>query len=75
MIPLSDLLGTDKAKSMLEVPISELCEYAAEDADYTLRLYQALLPQIESSKQVEVLETVDMPLVPVLANIERQHVI
>ena len=47
--------------------------YAAEDADITLRLHQALWPQLQAIPSLaRVLTEIEMPLVPVLARIERQ---
>ena len=47
-------------------------EYAAEDADITLRLHQALYPQLEEKASLaSVFHDIDMPLVPVLSDIER----
>ena len=54
------------------VPIEQAAEYAAEDADVTLRLHQALMPRLEAeSKLREVYEDLELPLVPVLSKIER----
>ncbi|MBK8164156.1 MAG: DNA polymerase I [Gammaproteobacteria bacterium] len=50
--------------------------YAAEDADITLRLHQALWPQLASTGRLrQVFETIEMPLVPVLARMERHGVL
>ena len=44
--------------------------YAAEDADITLRLWQTLKPRLHQSRVTRVYETLERPLVPVLANME-----
>ena len=54
------------------VPIEQAAEYAAEDADVTLRLHQALMPSLEAEPKLrEVYEDLELPLVPVLSKIER----
>ncbi|HET8709866.1 MAG TPA: DNA polymerase I [Spongiibacteraceae bacterium] len=55
-----------------QVAIDVAAEYAAEDADITLQLHQALWPKLEAEPALRsVFETIDMPLVPVLSRIER----
>jgi len=50
--------------------------YAAEDADITLRLHQTLWPRLaETGRLQEVFDTIEMPLVPVLARMERNGVL
>ncbi len=68
-IPTAELL--DGQGSMLNAQLDKLCEYACEDADYTLRLYKHLQPKLESMELVSVFETIEMPLVPILARIEQ----
>lgn len=54
------------------VPIEQAAEYAAEDADVTLRLHEALMPRLEVEPKLrEVYEDLELPLVPVLSKIER----
>jgi DNA polymerase-1 len=56
-----------------QVDVQRAGEYAAEDADITLRLHQALWPKLESVPTLRsVFETIEMPLVPVLARMERR---
>jgi DNA polymerase-1 len=58
-----------------EVPIEQAAEYAAEDADVTLRLHQALWPQVEQEPRLAALfRDLEMPLVPVLSRMERRGV-
>lgn len=56
--------------TMREVPLPELKDYAAEDADITLQLYHKLLPQVQAWEVASLLDTIEHPLVPVLADIE-----
>lgn len=54
------------------VPIEQAAEYAAEDADVTLRLHETLQPKLEAEPKLrEVYEGLELPLVPVLSKIER----
>ncbi|MFH1112034.1 MAG: DNA polymerase I [Patescibacteria group bacterium] len=57
-------------KNMSEVPIVEVTQYACADADFTLRLKDKLEPELKSAKLLELFSEVEMPLVPVLAQIE-----
>lgn len=61
----------DASGSMLNAPLEQLSEYACEDADYTLRLYEVLWPRMERDELVPVFEEIEMPLVPVLALMEQ----
>jgi DNA polymerase-1 len=59
-----------------EVPLDRATEYAAEDADITLRLHRALWPEIEREPALRsVYETIEQPLVPVLLAMERHGVL
>ncbi len=70
-IPIKQLLGSGKsARTFAAVPISEATPYAAEDADVTLRLWQTLKPRLHRARVTTVYETLERPLVPVLAEME-----
>lgn len=70
-ISIKTLLGTGKsAKTFDMVPVEDAVKYAAEDADVTLRLWQMFKPQLHASKVTTVYETLERPLVPVLATME-----
>jgi len=59
-----------------EVPIDVASEYAAEDADVTLRLHEALWPKLQQHPSlVKVFEHIELPLVPVLSRMERRGVL
>ncbi len=59
-----------------QVDLDRATEYAAEDADVTLRLHQALWPQLEAVPSLRNLyETIEQPLVPVLYRMERTGVL
>lgn len=59
-----------------QVPLESAAFYAAEDADVTLKLHEALWAKLEPlEKQKEIFKTLEMPLVPVLARMERTGVL
>ena len=59
-----------------QVDVQRAGDYAAEDADVTLRLHQALWPQLEAAPRLKsVFEDIEMPLVPVLARMEQTGVL
>ena len=70
-IPIKTLLGSGKSMITFDqVPIDEATKYAAEDADITLRLWQQFKPGLHRSKVTKVYESLERPLVPVLAKME-----
>ena len=75
-IPIKTLLGTGKsAVTFDKVPIDEAVKYAAEDADITLRLWHMFKPQLHQKQVTTVYETLERPLVPVLARMERHGIL
>ncbi len=70
-IPIKDLIGSGKAAVTFDlVPIDQAVNYACEDADVTLRLWQHFKPLLHRAKVTSVYETMERPLVPVLAEME-----
>ncbi|MEO9777753.1 MAG: DNA polymerase I [Sedimentitalea sp.] len=70
-IPIKPLLGSGKSAITFDrVPLDKAVSYAAEDADITLRLWQLFKPQLHKNKVTTVYETLERPLVPVLAQME-----
>jgi len=71
-IAFRDVAGSGKAQVTFDlVPIERAARYAAEDADVTLRLWRVLAPRLVSERMTTVYETLERPLVPVLAGMER----
>jgi DNA polymerase-1 len=65
-----------KQISFSQVDLDTACRYAAEDADVTLRLHRALWPKLESEPKLRaVYQDIEIPLVPVLAEMERRGVL
>ncbi len=74
-IPIKPLLGSGKSAITFDrVPVDEAVKYAAEDADITLRLWQQFKPQLHVNRVTTVYETMERPLVPVLAQMERNGI-
>lgn len=73
-IHFEDIAGKGaKQLTFNQVKVEEAGPYAAEDADITLRLHQALWPKLEElSSVLPVFRDIELPLVPVLSKIERQ---
>jgi DNA polymerase-1 len=70
-IPLSELIGKKKdAKRIFDVPLQQLSDYAAEDAEITYLLYTVLKPLIDEQQLEKVAYAVDFPLVEVLEDME-----
>jgi DNA polymerase-1 len=74
-IPIKSLLGTGKSAITFDkVKIEDAVKYAAEDADVTLRLWQMFKPRLHRQRVTTVYETLERPLVPVLAEMEMHGV-
>ncbi|MEW6348155.1 MAG: DNA polymerase I [Thermodesulfobacteriota bacterium] len=70
-IPIKDLIGTGKKQvSFAEVDIPAATTYAGEDADVTLRLASILGPRIEQEGLSELFQGLELPLIPVLVDME-----
>ncbi|MBY9067397.1 DNA polymerase I [Hyphomonas sp. WL0036] len=71
-ITFKDVAGSGKnQKTFAQVALDKATEYAAEDADVTLRLWQLLKPRLRTEQVTTVYETLERPLVPVLADMEQ----
>jgi DNA polymerase-1 len=74
-IAFKDIAGTGKSALTFDrIPIDKASEYAAEDADVTLRLWLLLKPRLSAEGRTTVYETLERPLAPVLARMERNGV-
>ncbi len=76
-IHIDELIGPrgKNQKSMRDVPPADVCEYASEDADITLQLYNALEPKLKESDLYPLFRDIEMPLVRVLAEMEMNGVL
>ncbi|APC19743.1 DNA polymerase-1 [Pseudomonas protegens] len=73
-VSFQDIAGKGaKQLTFDQIPLEQAGPYAAEDADVTLRLHQVLFDKLSAIPSLaSVLTDIEMPLVPVLARIERQ---
>ncbi|MFQ5825777.1 MAG: DNA polymerase I [Dehalococcoidia bacterium] len=75
MTPISALIGSGaKQITMAQVGVAEAAEYACADADMTLRLKEVLEPELKSQGLWKLFDEVEMPLLPVLLQMERNGV-
>lgn len=71
MIPISDLIGKGRKQITIDqVDIRHVSHYASEDADFTWRLMEYLVPLVEDGHVARLFEETEMPLVSVLADME-----
>ncbi|EFO32217.1 DNA polymerase I [Roseibium sp. TrichSKD4] len=74
-IPFKEVCGSGKSMITFDkVPLDKATAYAAEDADVTLRLWQVLKPRLASDRMATVYETLERPMVPVLARMEQRGI-
>lgn len=74
-IHIEELIGTGRQqKNMRDLAPREICDYACEDADVTLRLYPILREKMAECDVTDVFSKIEMPLLPVLARIEQNGV-
>lgn len=76
-IHIEELIGKKKGgrqKNMRDLSPTLIRDYACEDADITLRLMRPLREELEKNNQLDVFQNIEMPLMPVLAEMERNGV-
>lgn len=72
MIPITDLIGKGRQEiTMDHVDTRRVCEYAAEDADYTWRLFELFDRKLKNHHAERLFHETEMPLVEVLADMEQ----
>ncbi|HEV2643830.1 MAG TPA: DNA polymerase I, partial [Candidatus Elarobacter sp.] len=75
MITYEDVCGKGKSQITFDqVPLAAARDYACEDADMTLRLYQHFAPQLDAHELTRLFEDVEMPLIEVLAEMEQNGI-
>jgi DNA polymerase-1 len=75
-IPTTDIIGKGKEEiTMAEAPVSQVAEYACEDAEVTWRLMELFEPRLAALNLDRLNREVEVPLVEVLARIERTGVL
>ncbi|OIQ21744.1 MAG: DNA polymerase I [Flavobacterium sp. MedPE-SWcel] len=75
-MPIVELIGKKgkNQKSMRDVAIDLVKEYATEDADITLQLKEVFEPQLEEAETRKLFDEIEIPLMPVLAAMEREGI-
>ncbi|QOG07206.1 DNA polymerase I [Aureimonas sp. OT7] len=74
-VSYKELCGSGKgAKAIAACTVEKVTEYAGEDADVTLRLWEVLKPRLVADGLVHVYERLERPLVPVLARMEQRGI-
>ena len=73
MVPIEELIGKKgtRQKNMRDIEIDVIKEYAGEDADITWQLYGILCPELKTQGLWNLSETVEMPLIRVLSEMEK----
>ena len=76
VVKYEEVAGSGKSQvSFSQVDVEQAGHYAAEDADIAMRLHEKIYPQFQPEPALRsVLETIEMPLVPVLSRVERNGV-
>ncbi len=71
MVSYEDLTGKGKSqRAITDVPLQQLSDYSCEDADFTLRLFHRQKAELASAQLLQLCETIEFPLIPVLARME-----
>ena len=74
-IKYKEVTGTGKSQITFDqVPLEKALDYAAEDADITFRLHQSLKPRLLEEHLTTAYETLERPLIPVLASMEQKGI-
>jgi len=75
MQPITDLIGSGKDQiSMADVPVDDVTFYAVEDADIALQLVNLYQPMLEEEGLMKIYEEIEIPLIPVLMEMEKTGV-
>ncbi|NOZ42242.1 MAG: DNA polymerase I [Alphaproteobacteria bacterium] len=75
-IPFKQVCGSGRNKITFDqVPLDKATRYAAEDADITGRLQRLLKPRLINDGMMSVYETLDRPMVPIVAAMERDGIL
>jgi DNA polymerase-1 len=74
-ISIQELIGKGKNQiSMRDVSLDKICTYCCEDVDYTIRLKEVLAPQLQERGLNKLYYDIELPLLRVLASMERQGI-
>ncbi len=75
-VPITELIGKKGKlqKSMAELPPEKIKDYAAEDADITLQLYQKIYPELNNQGLEKIYHQIEAPLIKVLIDMEYEGI-
>ncbi len=75
-IPITELIGTNvrTQRSLRDLPMEQVADYAAEDADVTWQLHEKFQPRLKDDGLKRLYEEVEMPLVRVLTDMEEEGI-
>ncbi len=74
-IPIEQLIGKgEKQKSMFDVALQEITNYCCEDVDMTCRLKSVMEKKLEDRDLLSIFTKIELPLIPVLAAMEREGI-
>jgi len=76
MQPITDLIGLKKSEqiSLADVAVERVANYSCEDADITWQLYEKLSEKLDDAIIKNVLQKIEVPLIPVLAEMEKNGI-
>ena len=76
MQPITDLIGDKKNTqiSLADVAVERVANYSCEDADITWQLYEKLSEKLDDAIIKNVLQKIEVPLIPVLAEMEKNGI-
>ncbi len=73
--PIEELIGKGKnQKSMADVPLDQITDYCCQDVDYTIRLRKLFEEDLKKTDLEPVLNSIELPLIPVLLRMERRGI-
>ena len=76
MTPIVDLIGKGRNQTTMDtVAIGRVADYAAADVDMTWRIWEKIRPQLEKTGLIKLFWDLEMPLIPVLADMEMHGVL
>lgn len=76
MQPIVDLIGKGRDQiSLKDVDIQKVSDYSCEDADFTWRLVKGLTKELKDKNNLGLLEKIEVPLIPVLAEMEKNGIL
>jgi DNA polymerase I len=74
-IPITELIGSGRdSVSMADVPLEKIARYACEDVDIPMRLYPKMKDRLVEEHLIELMETLELPLIRVLADMEMEGI-